>query len=48
MLIASARHPAMLAYLDNNISQKPLTEQQQRLVDRYGERDNVPRPAAAR
>jgi len=47
MLIASARHPAMLVYLDNNISQKPLTEQQQRLVDRYGENDNVPRSIAA-
>ena len=47
MLIASARHPAMLEYLDNNISQKPLTEQQQRLVDRFGERDNVPRSVAA-
>ena len=47
MLIASARHPAMLEYLDNNISQKPLTDQQQRLVDRFGERDNVPRSVAA-
>ncbi len=47
MLIASARHPAMLVYLDNNISQKPLTDQQQRLVDRYGENENVPRSVAA-
>jgi len=47
MLIASARHPAMLVYLDNNISQKPLTDQQQRIVDRYGENDNVPRSVAA-
>lgn len=47
MLLASARHPAMLTYLDNNLSQKPLTEQQQRLVERYGENNNVPRSVAA-
>ena len=47
MLVASARHPAMLTYLDNNLSQKPPTEQEQRLVDRYGENDNVPRSVAA-
>jgi len=42
LLLASARHPAMLIYLDNIISQKPLTESEQNLVDRYGTRDNVP------
>lgn len=47
MLMASAQHPAMLTYLDNTLSQKPLTEVQQRLVDRYGEKDNVPRSVAA-
>jgi uncharacterized protein (DUF1800 family) len=42
MLLASARHPAMLIYLDNIVSQKPLTEREQRMVDRYENRDNVP------
>ena len=47
LLLASARHPAMLTYLDNVLSQRPLSEQEQRLVERYGGRDNVPRVVAA-
>lgn len=47
MLLASARHPAMLIYLDNIVSQKPLTEREQRMVDRYEDRDNVPRSVRA-
>ncbi|MEO0514223.1 MAG: DUF1800 domain-containing protein [Planctomycetota bacterium] len=47
MLLASATHPAMLTYLDNIVSQKPLTEREQRLVERYENRDNVPRSVAA-
>jgi uncharacterized protein (DUF1800 family) len=47
MLLASARHPAMLIYLDNIVSQKPLTEREQKMVDRYENRDNVPRSVRA-
>ena len=47
MLLASARHPAMLIYLDNIVSQKPLTEREQKLVDRYEDRENVPRSVRA-
>ncbi|MEL7088438.1 MAG: DUF1800 family protein, partial [Planctomycetota bacterium] len=47
MLIASARHPAMLTYLDNIVSQKPLSEREQRLVERYEDRDYTPRSVAA-
>lgn len=47
MLLASATHPAMLTYLDNVVSQKPLTEREQRLLERFEGRDNVPRTVAA-
>ena len=47
MLMASARHPAMLIYLDNIISQKPLTEREQRLIERYENRDHIPRSIRA-
>lgn len=47
LLLSSARHPAMLIYLDNIVSQKPLTEREQKLVDRYEDRDNVPRSVRA-
>jgi uncharacterized protein (DUF1800 family) len=47
MLLASARHPAMLIYLDNIVSQKPLTEREQSMVDRYEDRENVPRSVRA-
>lgn len=47
MLLSSARHPAMLIYLDNIVSQKPLTEREQRLVERYENRDNIPRSIRA-
>ncbi|MEM6553411.1 MAG: DUF1800 domain-containing protein [Planctomycetota bacterium] len=43
MLLASATHPAMLVYLDNVVSQKPLTEREQRLLERFEGRDVVPR-----
>lgn len=42
MLLASARHPAMLVYLDNIVSQKPLSAREQRLVDRFRGKLNVP------
>jgi len=47
MLLASSRHPAMLIYLDNIVSQKPLTEREQRLVERYENRDTIPRSIRA-
>lgn len=47
MLLASSRHPAMLIYLDNIVSQKPLTEREQRLLERFEARDNVPRSIRA-
>lgn len=47
MLIASARHPAMLTYLDNIVSQKPLSDREQRLIERYEGRDYTPRTVAA-
>ncbi len=43
LLLATARHPAMLIFLDNAVSQKPLTEREQRLVERYEGRENRPR-----
>lgn len=43
MLLASARHPAMLIYLDNDVSQKPLTEREQKLLTRYEDRRYQPR-----
>ena len=39
MLMASAKHPAMLIYLDNVVSQKPLTDHEQKMVERF-ERKN--------
>ncbi len=47
LLLSSARHPAMLVYLDNIVSQKPLTDSEQRLVDRFEDRKNVPRSVRA-
>lgn len=47
MLLASSRHPAMLIYLDNIVSQKPLTEREQQMVERYEDRENVPRSVRA-
>ena len=35
MLIASSRHPAMLVYLDNFVSQKPLNKFEQKILDRF-------------
>lgn len=42
LLLASATHPAMLIYLDNVVSQKPLTDREQRLVDRFEGRGRKP------
>ncbi|MBB6429693.1 DUF1800 domain-containing protein [Algisphaera agarilytica] len=47
MLLASSQHPAMLVYLDNAVSQKPLTERELKLMERYENRDFVPRSVAA-
>lgn len=47
MLLASARHPAMLVYLDNDVSQKPLTEREKKLLVRYENRRYQPRSAQA-
>ena len=47
LLLSSARHPAMLVYLDNIVSQKPLTETEQQLVDRFEDKENVPRSVRA-
>jgi len=35
MLLASARHPAMLIYLDNAVSQKPLTNWEKQMLVRF-------------
>ncbi len=42
MLIASASHPAMLVYLDNAVSQKPLSKDEQRQLVRYESKKRVP------
>lgn len=34
MLVASAKHPAMLVYLDNVLSQRPMTERERAMVER--------------
>jgi len=47
MLLASARHPAMLIYLDNIVSQKPLGKYDQKLLERYEGRDRKPRSVEA-
>jgi len=47
MLLASARHPAMLIYLDNDVSQKPLTEREKSLMTRYENRRYQPRSVQA-
>ncbi len=47
MLLASARHPAMLIYLDNDVSQKPLTDREKRMLVRYEGRKYQPRSVAA-
>ena len=43
LLLASARHPAMLIYLDNDVSQKPLTDREKALLTRYEDRRYQPR-----
>ncbi len=43
MLLASARHPAMLIYLDNDVSQKPLSEREQSLMTRFESKRYQPR-----
>lgn len=47
LLLATAQHPAMLTFLDNDVSQKPLTDSQQRLIERYESRDRKPRSVRA-
>lgn len=47
MLLASARHPAMLIYLDNHVSQKPLGKYEQRMVERYEGRARKPESVIA-
>ncbi len=47
MLLASARHPAMLIYLDNDVSQKPLTDREKRMLVRYEGRKYQPRSVSA-
>lgn len=47
LLMASAKHPAMLKYLDNDVSQKPLTPREVALIERNQARRYVPRSVAA-
>lgn len=47
LLLATAQHPAMLMFLDNDVSQKPLTEREERLLARYEARNRVPRSVEA-
>jgi uncharacterized protein (DUF1800 family) len=47
MLLASARHPAMLIYLDNDVSQKPLSDREQRMLVRFENKKYQPRSVAA-
>lgn len=47
LLLATAQHPAMLIYLDNIVSQKPLTEREDQLLARFEGRRYVPRSVAA-
>jgi len=42
MLMASAKHPAMLLYLDNAVSQKPLSDAEEEEVARYVGRRRLP------
>jgi uncharacterized protein (DUF1800 family) len=43
LLDATAHHPAMLIYLDNIVSQKPLNQYEERLLARYEGRQHKPR-----
>lgn len=47
LLLATAQHPAMLMFLDNDVSQKPLTEREERMLARYESRNRVPRSVEA-
>ncbi|WP_432798386.1 DUF1800 domain-containing protein [Poriferisphaera sp. WC338] len=47
LLLATAQHPAMLIFLDNIVSQKPLSEIEQNLLERYDDRKYVPRSVQA-
>ena len=42
MLLASAKHPAMLIYLDNVLSQKPLTRDEQKALERAAGAPKLP------
>ena len=48
MLAASAKHPAMLIYLDNYVSQAPLSEGEERKLERLAGRDSRAGRALAR
>lgn len=48
MLEASAKHPAMLIYLDNYVSQRPLSEGEERKLERLAGRDSQAGRALAR
>jgi uncharacterized protein (DUF1800 family) len=47
MLLASARHPAMLVYLDNDVSQKPLGDREKRMLIRFENKKYQPRSVLA-
>lgn len=47
MLLASARHPAMLIFLDNHVSQRPLSLREEALIERYSDRRHVPQSVRA-
>ena len=42
MLMASAKHPAMLIYLDNAVSQKPLSDEEEEEAARHVRRRRLP------
>ncbi len=42
LLLATAQHPAMLIYLDNHVSRKPLNAREVRLRDRLEQRKYLP------
>lgn len=47
MLLASARHPAMLIFLDNHVSQRPLSLREEAMIERYSDRKYVPQSVRA-
>lgn len=47
LLLATATHPAMLIYLDNDVSQKPLSDREQKLMQRFEGKRYTPRTVLA-